>query len=137
MGLFKKKQNPNLTPLIIYVAEDNPVYLRQLEFYLKKIHGDKILIESFPVSEVIEVKLEHGYTPDIILMDNFLGEKYKDATLGIDSLEQIQIKYPGITLILHSANHNLLTNETDTFHFIPKNDNAFQKISEVIVRKLG
>lgn len=137
MGLFKKKRSTSLTPLTIYIADDNPVYLKQLELYLKKIHGDKINVESFPVSEVIEVKLERGYTPDIILMDNFLGEKYEDATLGIDSLEQIQVKYPGITLILHSANHNLLTNESDTFHFIPKNDSAFQKISEVIVKKLG
>lgn len=136
MGLFKKKQTNNLNPLTIYIADDNPIYLKQLAFYLNKVHGEKIHVESFPVSEVIEVKLEHGHHPDIIIMDNYLSEKYADASLGIDALEQIQAKYPQISLILHSANTNLLIEKSDHFICIPKKENAFDEISQIILKKL-
>lgn len=142
MGLFKtKKQTEIRKKITVYIAEDNPVYLKQLEFYLDKVHGNAISIESFPVSEVIDVKLEHGHTPSVIIMDHNLSAKYDDAINGIEALKAIHNSHPEILLILHSA-HRSAEEEVNNmdhsfFTVVPKGEHAFEEISKLISKQLA
>lgn len=143
MGLFKTKKRTEeiKKKFTVYIAEDNPVYLKQLEFYLKKVHGEAISIESFPVSEVIDVKLEHGHTPSVIIMDHNLSAKYDDAISGIEALKAIHNSHPEILLILHSA-HKSAEEEVSNmdhsfFTVVPKGEQAFEKISNLISKRLA
>ena len=141
MGLFKtRRRTEHPKKFTVYIADDNPVYLKQLEFFLNKVYGNEITVESFPVSEVIDVKLEHGHTPDVIIMDHNLSTKYDDAVSGIEALKVIHEKHPNIVLVLHSA-HASAEKEANNFDesiftLIPKGENAFEEIGYLIAKLL-
>jgi DNA-binding NarL/FixJ family response regulator len=142
MGIFNfKKQTNKPKKTIIYIVEDNVLYTRQLEFFLQNKFSDKVSIHSFPVSEVLEVKLEHGHIPDVIIMDNNLSEKYEDAASGLESLRAIHSQYPGIQLILHTAQGeggvmgSALAEGVCVY--VPKGTEAFTMLGDIIDQRLS
>lgn len=138
MGIFNFRKGTGNPPrsLHVYIAEDNVLYSKQLEFFLQNAFGKRVHVQSFPVSEVIEVKLEHGHIPDVIIMDHDLSDRYTDAAQGLDSLHTIHEQFPEILLILHSAVTNDHLAETaaaeESFTFIPKGHHAFAQIEAKI-----
>jgi len=138
MGLFNfKKKAVKGKHFTVYLAEDNPVYLKQLEFFLRNTFEDSISVSSFPVSEVIDVKLEHGHIPDVIIMDHLLSEKYEDASVGLDAIQTIHERYPNILLILHSADTQAGASDSLIYKNVPKGDGALQHIAELIKQRLN
>lgn len=138
MGLFGKKKNtPSTTlPTSIYIVEDNALYAQQIEFFLRKQFGEEIRLQRFPVSEVIDVKLEHGHQPDVILMDQFLNDKYEDASSGIESLRAIHRKHPDILLVLHTSDQNMAEAARDICEYVPKGEGALERIEGLVQRKI-
>ncbi len=138
MGLFSfKKKAIKEKHLTIYLAEDNPVYLKQLEFFLKNRFEHSISVSAFPVSEVIDVKLEHGHIPDVIIMDHVLSEKYEDASAGLDAIQTIHERYPNILLILHSADVDAGSSDSRVYKNVPKGEGALEHIAELIKQRLN
>jgi DNA-binding NtrC family response regulator len=138
MGIFSFKKN-TATPkktITIYIVEDNVLYAKQLEFFLQNKFGKSANVQTFPVSEVIEVKLEHGHIPDVIIMDHHLSERYEDAASGLESLSAIREQHPNILLILHSALGVADQAGADIaeglFTYIPKGGDAFSKLETEI-----
>lgn len=138
MGLFGKKKNIPATtlPTNVYIVEDNALYAQQIEFFLRKQFGEEITLQRFPVSEVIDVKLEHGHKPDVILMDQFLNDKYEDASSGLESLREIHSKYPNILLVLHTSDQNMAEASRDICEYVPKGDGALERIEELVRKKI-
>lgn len=133
-GLFKKESKK--APFSVFIAEDNAVYLKQMEFYLKNVFGEKIQIGCFPVSEVIEVKIEHGQIPDLIIMDHNLSGKYDDASSGLAAIKKIHTEHPQIKLILHSAHTSMKDDEefgnSKMFISIEKGEGSLEKLASTI-----
>jgi DNA-binding NarL/FixJ family response regulator len=138
MGIFSFRKNTDSPKraITIYIVEDNVLYAKQLEFFLQNKFGRNVSIQTFPVSEVIEVKLEHGHIPDIIIMDHHLSERYEDAASGMESLNAIREQHPQIRLILHSALGvpDLAGGDIaqGLFTYIPKGGDAFSKLEAEI-----
>lgn len=137
MGIFtfRKNAGSHQKTITIYIVEDSVLYSKQLEFFLQSKFGKRIYVQSFPVAEVIEVKLEHGHIPDVIIMDHDLSDRYEDAASGLESLNTIHEQYPQILLILHSAvgsSHLAEAITQDTFTYIPKGADAFARIEAKI-----
>lgn len=137
MGIFRNRKNAaNHKRTRIYIVEDNALYARQLEFFLNNTFGNAVVVECFPVAEVIEVKLEHGHTPNIIILDHNLNDKYKDASSGLESARLIHSEHPEIRLILHTAYRPADTTEaaelSEIVDYIPKGGNAFQRLESII-----
>lgn len=134
LGLFKKESKK--TPFSVFIAEDNAVYLKQVEFYLKNVFGEKIQISCFPVSEVIEVKIEHGQIPDLIIMDHNLSGKYDDASSGLAAIKKMHSEHPKIKFILHSAHASMKEDEeynnSKMFTAIEKGEGSLEKLASAI-----
>lgn len=129
-NLFKKKKEN----FLVFIVEDNEVYLRQLSFFLEKRFGEKITLKSFKVAET--ALLELGMNPDIIIMDHFLNSKYKDAADGYTILQGLHKKHPNITLILHTSQPDvdfaIQIIRSDNCKYIAKNKEGFERIAETI-----
>lgn len=135
MGIFNfKKKEAEKGKYKIYIAEDNPVYLKQLEFFLTTSFKEEIEVSCFPVAEVIDVKLAHGHIPDAIIMDHQLNDKYEDADSGLNAIKAIHQTHPTILLILHSAYEPAADDHTnpDLFVSIPKREGAMEEIKTLI-----
>jgi DNA-binding NarL/FixJ family response regulator len=141
MGIFNFKKHTNRPKkTTIYIVEDNVLYTRQLEFFLQNKFGDNVGVYSFPVSEVLEVKLEHGHIPDVIIMDNNLSEKYEDAASGLESLRAIHTQYPDIQLILHTAQGDGGAMGSALAEgvcmYVPKGGEAFSMLGAIIGQRI-
>lgn len=136
MGLFGNKSQKKSEKFLIFLVEDNKIYSRQLEFFIKSKFGDLVELDCSPVAEVAEVKIENGQTPDLIIMDYFLDEKYEEAEKGFDVLKRLKQKYPTIQFILHSSQENssLALNiiKEGICNYIEKGDEGFEEIEHAI-----
>lgn len=102
MSIFKRKTAIK-EKYLIFLVEDNLIYAELVKHTLTGTFGKKIELVHFPVSEVLDIKLESGNIPDIIIMDHCLSDKYPDAELGLTAIKRIKIQFPKIEMILHSS----------------------------------
>ncbi|HKC68664.1 MAG TPA: response regulator [Bacteroidia bacterium] len=129
-SFFKKRKKE----LLIFIVEDNEIYLRQLTFFLEKKFGKKITIKTFKVAEIALLELDTK--PDLIIMDHFLNSKYEDASNGYTMLDEIHKKHPEIKLILHTSQSDVdLAIEairSGICKYVSKNKEGFEHIAEII-----
>src|ERR1035437_2254679 len=117
-------------PYIIFLVEDNKVYLKTLKNYLNEHLKFNVRIHTFLDGEECLKNLD--LNPEIIVLDYFLNEKIKNAKSGIEILKQIKKKSPEIAVVILSEQDNMKV-ATDTmkygaFDYISKNENAFLRI---------
>jgi len=127
--MFRSK---NKSPKCIFIVEDNAVYAKSLELFLKsKISGVEVKI--FPVGELAIDNLNQK--PDLIIMDYFLNSKYFDAEDGLSILKEIKSKAPNIRIIVLSSQQDmkvaLAVKDSGSMYLI-KNDEAFENIRKII-----
>lgn len=130
-NLFKKQKQLKL----IFIVEDNELYAKTLELFLKEKFPDTE-IKYFPVGELCTDQLH--LNPDVIIMDYFLNSKYYDALDGLEIIRLIKSKKPGTNIILLSQQEkaDVILNavkEIGKDNYILKDKNAFQNI-ELIIR---
>ena len=89
MSIFKKKISIK-EKYLIYLVEDNLIYAELIKHSLSVAFGEKIELVHFPVAEVLDIKLESGNIPNMIIMDHYLSDKYPDAELGLTALKRIK-----------------------------------------------
>lgn len=141
MGLFSGKKEENASAKkLIFIVEDNVVYARQTELFLRSRFGEKVAIMHFPVAELAEVKLEHGTIPAVIVMDHFLDGKYDDAALGFDVLKKIKEGFPQIHLVLLSSQESIelaVKSITDgVCDYVPKGKHAMELLEKLMIKYL-
>lgn len=136
MKLFAGNKGKKSEKYIIYLVEDNTIYSRQLEFFIKSSFGEKVEIICFPVSELAEDKINEGGVPNLLIMDHFLNAKYEDADDGFNSIRRLKNRFPSIHFILHSSMENRALSisilEEGICTYIAKGDDGFKKIEEEI-----
>lgn len=122
----------NKGPKLIFIVEDNAVYAKSLEVFLKsKIEGVEVKI--YPVGELCIDNLH--LKPDVIIMDYFLNAKYYDAENGLSILKEIKLKDSKVRTIVLSAQNDskvVLDVSDNGGLYLVKNDNAFQEILDLI-----
>ena len=141
MALFsRKKDEKTRRKSLVFLVEDNVVYARQVELFLRSKFGEKIEIMHFPVAETAEVKLEHGTIPEVIVMDHFLDGQYEDASLGLDMLKKIKETYPKIHLILLSSQESIELAVSSISEgicdYIPKGGRAMAQLEKLLSKYL-
>ena len=135
---FFTKNTPKKKTYLIFLVEDNLIYAEQIKHFLITTFGEKIDIVHFPVAEVLDVKLESGNIPDIIIMDHYLSDKYPDAELGLTALKRIKKQFPKIELILHTS-QNSIEFAADAIkqgicNYVEKSAMGFKKLEELITK---
>lgn len=119
-------------PRLIFIVEDNTVYAKTLESFLKARIGN-LDVKIFPVGELCIDNLH--LKPDVIIMDYFLNTKYYDAENGLSILKQIRQNDQEVRTIVLSAQNDasvvLEVSDTGSLYLV-KNENAFQEILDLI-----
>jgi two-component system, OmpR family, response regulator len=117
---------------ILFLVDDDPVYLKLLEIELKN-HAD-FTIETFATGELCIKNLSHN--PDIIILDYRLDGLVRNAMNGIETLDKIKELNPETTVIILSSQdkidvaincmHHL------AFDYVVKSETAFIRLQKII-----
>lgn len=123
-----------IVPYPIFLVEDNGIYLKTLEKYLKDNLKFNVHIHTFLSGE--ECLKNMNLKPKIIILDYFLNSRSQDAANGLDILKQIDKMYPETAVVMLSSQDNMKV-ATDTmkygaYDYISKNENAFLRVHNVI-----
>jgi DNA-binding NarL/FixJ family response regulator len=123
-------------PKLIFIVEDNAVYAKSLEIYLRtKFEG--IEVKIFPVGELAIDNLH--LKPEFIVMDYFLNSKFYDAEDGVSILNVIREKEPNVQIIVLSSEQDESTIQKvrDTgCLFLHKDNEAYEKVRNLISLQL-
>lgn len=123
--------------LTIFVVDDSPVALNAVTAALQQtIHCN---VKGFTSAEDCLYRMEN-WQPDIILSDYYLDALYERKINGDQMLSRIKRKYPGIPVIMYSAENNvevvIRLMKLGAVDFIPKEDDFIKNISEMTLTQL-
>jgi two-component system, OmpR family, response regulator len=127
--MFNKVVKP---PKLIFIVEDNAVYAKSLEIYLRTKFDD-IDVRIFQVGELAIDNL--NLKPEFIIVDYFLNSKFYDAENGVSILKEIKEKDPNVQIIVLSSEQDekLIQSIRDTgCLYIHKNAEAFEKVRNLL-----
>ncbi len=118
----------------IFIVEDNETYANLLEnfllFHFPEIHT----IKKFTSGEACLKELHQK--PTVIIMDHLLNKNKSGAATGLTITKKMKTINPNLNIILLSAQTEIeVVSKTITKYgaiYIPKNDEAFNKIEEQI-----
>lgn len=130
------KKNKGLN---IFIVEDNEMYSKQLEFYLKSNIPNITSISVFPVAELAIDEIHKKNIPDVLIMDHFLNSQYADAALGFDILKSLKVQYKKIFMILLTSQSNIdfavKAIKENICKYIIKDGDAFSRVTALINEK--
>jgi DNA-binding NtrC family response regulator len=117
----------------IFIVEDNVIYARALEEYLKRAFPDVKEVKTFDTGEVVLSELH--LDPSIIIMDHYLNQE-RGAVSGLETIKHIRAKKPGTSIMLLSAQGDISVALEATkkykCHYVKKDEQAFNKVEEFI-----
>ena len=120
--------------ILVFVVDDDPVYLKTIEiFLLKEIPG--INVRTFSTGEACLHAMDSS--PDILILDDYLNSEFPYAWDGVKVLKKISWHYPHTTIIMLSSQQSIETametiNE-GAFEYVVKNDKAFLNVKNSIL----
>jgi DNA-binding NarL/FixJ family response regulator len=128
--------DPNPNPFLIFIVEDNTIYGKVLELFLKN---------RFP-GATVEIFAEGGAVldnlhkkPDFIIMDYYLDGSQPNAPTGLTISKEIKSRAPDMKIFMLSGQQDiniaLAVKEAGCLYLV-KNEAAFQNLEELIIRDL-
>lgn len=120
---------------LIYLVDDDQLYVRTLERYLAEGLKKKAMIRSFRTGEELMKDLPAN-KPDVIVMDHMLNSEQPFAMDGLLAMQKVKQIYPDVRVVMLSGQDkmevaiNSLKSGADDY--VVKNDNAFLRIRNVI-----
>ena len=138
MNFIKNIFNPRTKKKLVFLVEDNIIYAKQVEQFLKSSYGNKLDVKHYPVFEVCEDELY--LKPDMLIIDYHLDSKYYDAQNDLDVIKKIKHRNPSIQYVVLSnqTNVNLAVDSTKQklCTYIAKDNSSFERLKNVIDSQL-
>jgi len=133
----REKKFPYHNDIIIFIVDDDPMYLKALEFQFKQ--NPNLKIETFLSGEASIEKL--CLKPDIVILDYVLESEDKKAMDGLQTLVKIKETLPDTQVIMLSARESVdvATNSIrlGAFDYVVKNQDTFKRLKACIKKILG
>ncbi len=134
MNFLKKLFNSSSKTKIVYIVEDNIIYAKTLESFLKTRFPNIKETKIFPVGEVCLTEMHHN--PEIVIIDYFLDTKYPDAITGLETIKRIKAVKPETNIIVLSAQKevDVIYDAVKTFgcSYVKKDEQSFDKLEHII-----
>ena len=116
----------------IFVVDDSEMFSNMLRDHLSENPGYNVTVYSTG-----EECLKNLYlNPDIIILDFYLNDVYKEAADGLAILEQIKKqKSPAHVIMLSSQERYVIAAQTiskGAEQYVIKDDNAFDNIDKIL-----
>ena len=119
-------------PKKIFIVDDDEMLTEALSDYVTRKVAHKISI--FHTGEDCMQHLSEN--PDVVILDFFLNTVKKDAANGLEVLEAFRKHLPETRFIMLSSQESYATAaktiQKGAEQYVIKDDNAFQKIAELI-----
>jgi two-component system, OmpR family, response regulator len=119
---------------IVFIVEDNPMYAKTLETFIKSSFPETKEIKICSTGETCLTELQRD--PDVILIDYFLDTNDTTAATGIDIIKKIRTQKPEMNIIvLSSQNEIAVVLEAVKIYncsYIKKDENAFDRVEEIL-----
>lgn len=121
--------------LSISIVDDDELFCRSLEHYLKERMREPIKIRLFHTGEEF-LKNMTADKPDIVVLDFMLNGFYPFAMNGRAVLEKIRQADPYLTVIMVSAQDKIEVAleciKEGAYDYVVKNDNVFLKMQNIL-----
>jgi two-component system, OmpR family, response regulator len=116
----------------IFLVDDDSMYLKLLEIEFQQYKN--FTIETYPTGEQCIKNLSHK--PDLIILDYHLNGIDKNAMNGIETLDKIKARNPGIHVVMLSSQDKIEVAincmHHKAFDYIVKSETAYIKLQKVI-----
>lgn len=116
---------------LVYVVDDDDIFLKSLKFQLEQKWQNRIEIKVFHTGEEL-LKYIPEQQPDIIILDYILNSRFPYAMDGALVLQKIKQTYPEIKVIMLSGQSKIQVAldsiQNGAFDYVIKNDNVFFKM---------
>jgi DNA-binding NtrC family response regulator len=116
----------------LFLVDDDAMYLKLLE--IEFLQYPDFTLETCATGEICIKNLSHN--PDIIILDYHLNGVDKSAMNGIQTLDKIKAKNPGIPVIMLSSQDKIEVAINCMHHkaydYIVKSETAFLRLQKVI-----
>ena len=116
----------------LFLVDDDAMYLKLLE--IEFIQSANFEVESFATGEVCINNLSHE--PDIIILDYNLNSVDSTAMNGLQTLDKIKERDPGIPVVMLSSQDKIEVAincmHHKAFDYIVKSETAFMRLQKVI-----
>ncbi len=123
-----------LRDVVIFLVDDDKLFLKSLEYHLQHRLKYTIKIRSFPTGEECLNNLHQN--PTIVVLDYLLNANYPDAMNGVQVLQKIKETNPEIEVIMLSGHEKvevaLETMKYGAYDYVLKNETVLLKIQSVI-----
>ncbi len=119
-------------PKKIFIVDDDEMLTEALsDFLTRKVAH---VIHVFPTGEDC---IQHiAENPDVVILDYYMNTVKKDAANGLEVLEAIRKHLPETRFIMLSSQESYgiaaQTIQKGAEHYVIKDDDAFQKIADLI-----
>ena len=119
---------------VVFIVEDDQVYARALENYIKINVPSVKEVFYFRVGETCIAELKRN--PDLIIMDYMLNSKYDDAQTGVETIDEIRTILPDARIVVLSGQNDIevaldIVNRQQC-QYLVKDDKSFGKIKEIL-----
>lgn len=119
---------------IIFIVEDNEIYAKSLNTFIKIQFPTIKEIKNFRIGEMCLLEMHRN--PTIVIMDYFLNSKYKEANNGLEIIKSIKILKPKTEIIVLSIqkNLNVITEAIKQYGctYVQKDQLAFNKVDQIV-----
>lgn len=117
---------------LIFIVDDNVMFAEMMADNLSKHSKYKVKIYSTG-----EQCLENLYeNPDLIILDYYLNDIYKDAANGLEILTEIKRKKfdPKVIMLSSQKQYSVAaqTISKGALHYVIKDDDAFKNVSKLL-----
>ncbi len=130
-NLFKKTAPQQHT---IFIVEDNEAYANLLKEFLMLRFPEILTIKHFVTGE--DCLKESFQIPTVIIMDHLLNKNQSNAATGLSIIKKMKAANSKLNIILLSAQTEIeVVSKTIAKYggiYIPKNEEAFNKIEEQV-----
>lgn len=137
INAMKEKIMPNNDDIIIFIVDDDTLYLKSLEFQLSQ--NPNLKVETFLTGEACLEKL--FLKPDVVILDYILNASNENSLDGIQTLIQIKKTLPDTQVVMLSARDSVevATNsiKLGAFDYVVKDHNTFSRLKAGIKKILG
>ncbi|MCB2220594.1 MAG: response regulator [Bacteroidetes bacterium] len=117
---------------LIFVVDDNVMFADMLSDHLSRNPAYKVM--TFDTGEACLKNLFHD--PDLIILDYYLNDVYKDAANGLEILQAMKNqKYDPKVIMLSSQERYAVAAQTiskGARHYVIKDDDAFKNIDKIL-----
>ena len=116
----------------LFLVDDDAVYLKMLE--IEFLLDTNISVETYSTGELCLKNLERN--PDLIILDYHLNGINKLAINGIQTLDKIRARNPGIPVVMLSSQDKIEVAidcmHHKAFDYIVKSETAYLRLMKII-----